>query len=111
MATDPLTGIFETREAAESAREALLGDGVARERIALSLPQTADGIAAEAPGETYENQPGENEESARRGRFGSAARSAACTLTVDGASSEAERGRIRAILMSRGAREVLRPPA
>jgi hypothetical protein len=111
MATDRLTAIFETREGAERARAALLDEGVARDRIAISIPETGDGIAAEAPGETYENQPGEDEESARRGRFGSAVRSAACTLTVEGASSEAERARIGAILESRGAREVVRPPA
>jgi hypothetical protein len=111
MATNRLTGIFGTREAAERARDALLGEGIARERIAISVPETGDGIAAEAPGQSYENQPGEGEEAARRGRFGSAVRSAVCALTVDGASSEAERGRIGAILARSGARDVMRPPA
>ncbi|HEX6632339.1 MAG TPA: hypothetical protein VF038_00125 [Usitatibacter sp.] len=103
-----LTGIFDTVSAAERARDALVAEGIARERITLSASQTSDGIAAEAPGETYENQAGEDRASVERGRFGSAIRSAVCALTVD---STGEEERVGAILRSRGAREVMRPPA
>jgi hypothetical protein len=106
MATQ-LTGIFDTVSAAERARDALVAEGIARERITLSALQTRDGIAAEAPGQSYENQAGADRESVERGRFGSAIRSAVCALTVDAAG---EKDRVAAILESRGAREVTRPP-
>jgi hypothetical protein len=102
-----LTGIFDTVSAAERARDALVAEGIARERITLSAQQTSDGIAAEAPGQAYENQAGEDRESVERGQFGSAIRSAVCALTVDSAGEDE---RIGAILTSRGAREVTRPP-
>ncbi len=110
MASTVVTGIFDSHAAAAQARDALLSWGVARERITLSEGETSDGIAAEAPGETYENQAGEDEESAERGRFGSAVRGAVCTISVDAGHSQAERRRIGALLRSNGAREVTRPP-
>jgi hypothetical protein len=102
-----LTGIFDSYGDAQRARDALVSEGIARERITLSAPQTADGIAAEAPGQTYENQVGEDRESVERGEFGSAMRSAVCAVSVDAGD---EGDRIGAILESRGAREVTRPP-
>ena len=54
-----------------------------------------------------ENQPGEDGKSVERGRFGTAIRSAVCAVSVD-AGDEGER--VGAILRTRGAREVTRPP-
>ena len=105
-----VTGIFDSHAAAARARDALLAEGVARERMTVSESETSDGIAAEAPGETYENQAGEDGESAERGRFGSAVRAAVCTLSVDAGDSRSERRRIGELLRSSGAREVTRPP-
>jgi len=110
MANPLVTGIFDSRAAAAHAREALLAQGIAGDRITMSEMQTSDGIAAEAPGETYQNQVGEDRESAARGRFGSAVRSAVCTLSVDTVDSDSERRRIGELLRSSGAREVTQPP-
>lgn len=102
-----LTGIFDSLAAAERARDALVSEGIARGRITMSVPQTGDGIAAEAPGESYENQVGEGRESVERGKLGSAVRSAVCALSVDAGE---ESDRVGAILRSRGARAVMQPP-
>lgn len=102
-----LTGFFDSLAAAERAREALVSEGIARERITMSATQTSDGIAAEAPGESYENQAGEDRHTVARGKFGSAMRSAVCALSVEAGD---EGDRVGAILRSRGAREVMRPP-
>jgi hypothetical protein len=110
MANPLVTGIFDSRAAAARAREALLAHGIAGERIAVSTMETGDGIAAEAPGESYENQAGEDEASAARGRFGSAVRGALCTVSVDAGASRSERRRIGELLGASGAREVMQPP-
>lgn len=110
MAKPLVTGIFDSSAAAARAREALLAQGIAGERVTTSAVETSDGIAAEAPGEAYENQAGEDEESAERGRFGSAVRSAVCTVSVDAGGSPAERRKIGDVLRSSGAREVTQPP-
>ena len=110
MANALVTGIFDSSAAAARAREALLAQGIAGERITMSEMQTSDGIAAEAPGEAYENQAGEDEESAERGRFGSAVRSAVCTLSVEASGPHSERRKIGEVLQASGAREVTQPP-
>jgi len=110
MANPLVTGIFDSSAAPAHAREALLAQGICGERIAVSAMETSDGIAAEAPGESYENQAGEDAESAERARFGSAARSALCTVSVEAGDSEPERRRIGELLAASGAREVMQAP-
>ncbi len=54
-----VTGIFPTLASAHAARRALLSHGVAEDHITVSVSQTEDGIAAEAQGQSHENQPGQ----------------------------------------------------
>jgi len=53
---DTAVGIFASRSCAQAAKAALVAAGVPTERITLSATLTADGIAAEAPGESCVNQ-------------------------------------------------------
>jgi hypothetical protein len=52
-------GVFRSLEAAEQSKQELARLGIDVSRIVLSRPLAEDGIAAEAPGQNYENQPGE----------------------------------------------------
>jgi hypothetical protein len=110
--------IFRKEGDALRAEEECLNAGIPVESIALSVSGTADGIAAEAPGESYENQPGEARADAaeggfirrignwiggeashdtRQARYGEAVRAAVRVLTVD-VRSEEEKQRIANIL-------------
>lgn len=53
-----MIGVFGSPAAAERARGVLLEAGVSENRIALSATLTDDGIGAEAPGQSFGNQPG-----------------------------------------------------
>ncbi len=103
-----LTGIFASRADAEYARRALLDAGVTPDNMAMSVSQTRDGIAAEAPGESYENQPGEPRSEDRAAPYNEAVRSGVCALTVD-VYSDGERDRLGRLLRENGAREVTTP--
>ena len=50
-------------------------------RIALSTDLTEDGIAAEVPGQSFENQPGQPAEQNAQARFGEAVRSGSCNAS------------------------------
>ena len=54
-----VVAVFDSRPAAELAKATLLRAGVPENRIAVSAGLTDDGIAAEVPGQAYENQPGQ----------------------------------------------------
>ena len=54
-----VVGVFESVAAAEQARGTLLRAGMPESRIALSANFTDDAIAAEVPGQSFENQPGQ----------------------------------------------------
>lgn len=105
MASHQIIGIYSSMARARLAVEALVDEGVPEERVALSVDLTQDGIAAEAPGQSYVNQPSD-----RGGWFGSAAAErrrearpsgpgdslhrGACVVTADARSAdEAERAR------------------
>ena len=95
-------GVFASPEAAERSRAALLADGVAAPRITISRALTEDGVAAEAPGQNYENQPGQ--------RTGHTSHiddvfAAGAVLSVE-PLSEAEEVRIAETLLGSGARRV-----
>lgn len=76
-----LYAVFGNTAAAERARDELARSGIPR--IALSRCLTEDGIAAEAPGQGYENQPGERDEETDIGPFMDAVLSGAVVLTVE----------------------------
>ena len=59
-----VVAVFESMPAAEGAKTTLIRAGVPEQRIALSAGLTDDGIAAEVPGQSYENQPGQPARSA-----------------------------------------------
>jgi hypothetical protein len=110
MTRNPVVGIFDSVETAEQAGEALVHGGVPRRRIVISICLTEDGIAAEAPGQSYENQPGEPPEESAGARFGEAVRSGTCTLSIE-ADSNNDRARLTHLLRRSGARGIIDPPA
>jgi hypothetical protein len=96
MGSETIAGIFDSVGSAEQARRILLEAGVPGHRIAVSSDLTADGIAAEAPGQSFENQPGqrsgytvvEGSRERRAARFGEAVRSGVCVVSVHARSDE-----------------------
>ena len=56
MAQSTLIAVFAGESEAAAARQALIDSGVSLSDIAMSTNLTSDGIAAEAPGQAYENQ-------------------------------------------------------
>lgn len=80
-------GIFGSVSAAEDAKGMLLQAGVPENRIAVSASLTEDAIAAEAPGQSFENQPGQAEER-KIAQYGEAVRSGACVVSVFARSDE-----------------------
>jgi hypothetical protein len=83
-----VVAVFDSRPAAEGAKATLLRAGVPESRIALSAGLTDDGIAAEVPGQAYENQPGQPAREAEAARFSEAVRSGACVVSVLARSDE-----------------------
>jgi hypothetical protein len=110
MTRNPVVGIFDSVETAEQAGEALVHGGVPRRRIVISVCLTEDGIAAEAPGQSYENQPGEPPDESACARFGDAVRSGTCTLAVEVASG-GDRAHLARVLRRSGARGIVEPRA
>lgn len=111
MAGKIVVGVFESVAAAEHAKARLAASGVPEERIAVSANLVEDGIAAEAPGQSYEHQSYEGSDSAdtRRARYGTAVRTGACLLSVSGETG-AERRQLAELLRREGARvTMLRP--
>jgi hypothetical protein len=105
-----VVGVFRTHADAESARAALIGSGVAADRMALEPVTGRDPVGDEFPGESYENQPGEDERADAAARFGESVRSGGCTLAVS-VPARAEEERIAGILRERGATRTTRPAA
>lgn len=83
-----VVAVFESMPAAEGAKATLVRAGVPERRIAVSAHLTEDGIAAEVPGQSYENQPGQPAESSEAARWGEAVRSGACVVSVLARSDE-----------------------
>jgi hypothetical protein len=83
-----VVAVFDSRPAAEGAKATLLRAGVPESRIAVSAGLTDDGIAAEVPGQAYENQPGQPAREAEAARFSEAVRSGACVVSVLARSDE-----------------------
>jgi hypothetical protein len=101
-------GVFASRDQALHARRALLDEGVDRERIVMSADLTEDGIGGEAPGQSYENQPGQRRGDSAMARYGEAVRSGACTVSVD-IGSPKESAAVEAVLRREGAASITHP--
>lgn len=85
-----LAAVYDSVGDAEAARERLLTEGIAPLNIALSRSQTEDPIAAEWPGQSYENQPGQPDDGSVReraardeARYNEAVRAGVCVLSVE----------------------------
>jgi hypothetical protein len=87
LGTKTVVGVFDSVPAAEDARATLLRAGVAEKRIALSAGLTDDALAAEAPGQSFENQPGQGQEK-KTAQYGQAVRSGGCVVSVFARSDE-----------------------
>ena len=98
-----VVGVFASASAAEEARTVLLRSGVPESRIALSAGLTDDGIAAEVPGQSYENQPGQPPEDSRVARHGQRVRTGACVVSVF-TRSEEEKQYVEQLLLRSSAR-------
>lgn len=103
-------GIFDSSAAAERARARLVENGVAVQAIQMSVPLTSDDVAAEAPGQSYENQ-GIRDDAGEKAtaQYGTSVRSGACTLSV-AAASRSDFQRAQRLMQSEGARIVTRQP-
>lgn len=88
LGAQTIVGVFASLAAAEEARAALLRAGVPEYRITVSSGLTEDGIAAEAPGQSYENQPGQPAWDSAMAPYGEAVRSGACVVSVLARSDE-----------------------
>jgi hypothetical protein len=82
-----VVAVFESVSAAEDARATLLREGVPEQRIALSAGLTDDPLAAEAPGQSFENQPGQGQDK-KAAQYGEAVRSGGCVVSVFARSDE-----------------------
>ena len=113
MTGKAVVGVFETVGAAEQARAQLAASGEAAERIVVTGNLMADGIAAEASGQSYEHQSdlgGAPADEANWARYNSAVRSGACVLSVE-SHSLGERKRLTELLRQQGARIAMERPA
>ena len=87
LGTKTVVGVFDSVSAAEDAKGVLLQAGVPENRIAVSVSLTEDAIAAEAPGQSFENQPGQGDEK-KTAQYGEAVRGGGCVLSVFARSDE-----------------------
>lgn len=104
-----VVGVFASAAAAEEARAVLLDSGVPETRIALSAGLTDDAIAAEVPGQSYENQPGQAAEDSREARQGGRIRSGGCVVSVFTRSEEEKQYVEQMLLRSRAHSTSVRP--
>lgn len=103
-----VVGVFDSVSAAEDAKDVLLHAGVPEIRIAVSAPLTEDAIAAEAPGQSFENQPGQGHEK-KTAEYGEAVRSGGCVVSVFARSDEESHYVERLMREKRAFRTGIRP--
>jgi hypothetical protein len=99
---------FESLPKAEEARRRMRLEGFAAARIAVSRPVAEDPVAGEAPGDSFDNQPGQLGEG--HTPYGEATRSGACVLTVV-VESDREAAAAEILLRRLGAQRAAKPPA
>jgi hypothetical protein len=109
MAQPPIVGVFNSVGAAEEARAALLRSGLAPHSVTLSVHLTADSIAAEAPGQSFANQPGQPPGDSACADYGEKIRTGACTVSVE--PGPAGRAAIEQILQANGAHITTQRPS
>jgi len=85
--------LFDNRETAERVYAALMRAGIQHSRIAMSVDHSADPLAGEYPGQSYENQPGQDSSARARdvARRNEAVRAGAVLVTVETGSEEEAR--------------------
>jgi hypothetical protein len=105
-----VVGVFPDADAAERARRELIHAGFTEARIVASAPLTGDDIAAEAPGQSFENQPGQPPEDSAAARCAGAVRTGACILNVE-IDSITEGVSIEQLMRRSGARHTAERPA
>ena len=108
LGAQTVVGIFASTTAAEEAKGALRRAGVPERRMALSTGLTDDPMAAEVPGQSFENQPGQPAD-AKTARYAQAVRSGACVLSVFTRSEEERQYVEQLLLRNRAHRTTLRP--
>ncbi len=109
MRNRTVMGIFDRPDDAEKAKDELVHAGIARHRIMVSRLVTEDGIAAEAPGQSYENQHSGDELVGAvpdPEKFAEAVRSSACVVSVV-ARSPVDKQHIAALMLRLGARQTV----
>lgn len=109
LGAQTVVGVFASRAAAEEASSALLLAGVPQARMALSAGLTDDGIAAEVPGQSFENQPGQPAADSAIARYGEAVRAGGCVLSVFTRSEEERQYVEQLLLRNHAQRTALRP--
>jgi hypothetical protein len=109
-----LAATFGDPSDAAVARASLVRAGVPVERVNLSINFTMDDIAAEYPGQSYENQEYRGSDQVKvgggytdtdRARFNEEVRTAACVLTVQLEAEKSEA--IAGMLREHGAKSVI----
>jgi hypothetical protein len=108
LGAQTVVGVFASPAAAEEARSALRRAGMPESRMALSATLTEDAMAAEVPGQSFENQPGQPADS-KSARYAEAVRTGACVLSVFTRSEEEKQYVEQLLLRNRAHRTTLRP--
>jgi hypothetical protein len=115
-APQAVLAVFGTDESAREAIDYLVISGIAMSRITLSRSTTEDGIAAENPGQSFENQPGQgrgaaygspladsgpDEAERRSARSNTRMRAKARVVSIE-ADSEEQRAAVTKVLQAHG---------
>jgi hypothetical protein len=101
-----LYAVFGDLSAAGRVKDELAGLAIAH--IAISRCLTEDGIAAEAPGQPYANQPGQPDEESDSSPYVDAILSGAVVLTVEVATARQARAAADVALRNEAYRLILR---
>ena len=106
--TSVVTGVFASPREAEEARSRLLAAGVPDRCIALSTDLSSDGLAAECPGQSYSNQPGQGPGDRYEDALVDSAHVGGCVIQVDLEAGK-DRGSVEVILRECGGRQPAPP--
>lgn len=106
MTSHMVAGVFTSVGAAEQAKLKLVDAGIAETCISLSAEMTGDDVAAEAPGQTYSNQPGKPAGAGLDDAHADAAHAGSCVLCVD-LGSRGERSSVEQIMRRCGAQQTM----
>lgn len=97
-------GAFASPSDAEQAKSRLVAAGIADSSIALSADLAADALAAECPGQSYTNQPGQPPTENFTAAGADTAHVGGCVLRVELAPN-ADRVAVETIMRESGARQ------